>query len=712
MKTSILQRMGLFAVTFMAATAASGVEKTITLTSSEHIADLITEAEAPDITSLTVITTDGTGPNYEDLLTTADLEFINLKLTGVKTVDLREASVLGTIDSRGLNQNPLMPAWGANQTIEVLYLPNNVKNIAGGCLTGAVVREVYLPASVNGGGNVLNRFNNNPNLEKIDFYQPHAGMKSVDGVVYTSDGSVLILYPSGIRTADVVLPEGMKKFQGAASMAFNPYIKTISLPSTFETISNGREMGALSGQPEVNASLSYISIPESNPTYGSLQGMLYNKGTKEIVVCPPAYAQEELTIDGDKIIAIRSAIFGNNQNIKRVTFTEGFTTLDNMVFKGAGALEYVELPASLNFVGNECFHGCGNLRVIISRNPVAPSLNVRNATTMGNVNFRGLPLDAVVGVPAGAVNAYRNSFWNRNYTEAPYTVNGGQGFDVSQFVEYRSVEVEGGKAASDVAVPNSLVPIEASRPASDDEAFVRWTSEPEVAFVNAAAKKTSFTMPDTDVKIKAVFSGKRSYTMVNAITLSGTAAVGSRVEIVAPSTMKGKPFDKWVVVKGNVELENPLAVQTSFVMPDEDVEIEATFATLYMLTVIDGSATVDGEPVLDVAPGRTVTITADELKDKSFSKWSTETEGVTFADAEASITTFVMPAADVTVTAEYRMSGVENVAVDAQNGPWSIVSLTGLVLRQVQTGPVSTEGLAPGIYVLTTAAGNRTIAVK
>lgn len=70
----------------------------------------------------------------------------------------------------------------------------------------------------------------------------------------------------------------------------------------------------------------------------------------------------------------------------------------------------------------------------------------------------------------------------------------------------------------------------------------------------------------------------------------------------------------------------------------------------YPITVTGGTAT----PATAEA-GTTVTITANTPETgKGFDTWSTSTDGVTFADAKAKETTFIMPAGSVSVTATYK----------------------------------------------------------
>ena len=82
-------------------------------------------------------------------------------------------------------------------------------------------------------------------------------------------------------------------------------------------------------------------------------------------------------------------------------------------------------------------------------------------------------------------------------------------------------------------------------------------------------------------------------------------------------------------------------------------------ATTYSVTVNSGSASP-----ASAAAGTTVTITAAApVTGKIFDKWTT-TSGVTFADVNASSTTFTMPESDVTVEATY-IDGIDLSTVTA-----------------------------------------------
>ena len=120
-------------------------------------------------------------------------------------------------------------------------------------------------------------------------------------------------------------------------------------------------------------------------------------------------------------------------------------------------------------------------------------------------------------------------------------------------------------------------------------------------------------------------------------------------------------FVKWVVKAGGVTLANETSATTTFIMPANDVTIEAEFAEnpveAYTLTVINGTASVAaGTPITDkIEQNTVVTVMADAPETgKGFDKWVVLEGNVTLADATKATTTFTMPANDVKLEATYK----------------------------------------------------------
>ena len=157
-----------------------------------------------------------------------------------------------------------------------------------------------------------------------------------------------------------------------------------------------------------------------------------------------------------------------------------------------------------------------------------------------------------------------------------------------------------------------------------------------------------------------------------AVTVTGgtaTVAAGTPitramegVEVtVTAQAPDGTHFVKWVVKAGGVTLANETSATTTFIMPANDVTIEAECAEnpveSYTLTVIKGTASVAaGTPITDkIAQNTVVTVTADAPETgKVFDKWVVLEGNVTLTDATKATTTFTMPAGAVKLEATYK----------------------------------------------------------
>ena len=157
-----------------------------------------------------------------------------------------------------------------------------------------------------------------------------------------------------------------------------------------------------------------------------------------------------------------------------------------------------------------------------------------------------------------------------------------------------------------------------------------------------------------------------------AVTVTGgtaTVAAGTPitramegVEVtVTAQAPDGTHFVKWVVKAGGVTLANETSATTTFIMPANDVTIEAECAEnpveSYTLTVIKGTASVAaGTPITDkVEQNAVVTVTADAPETgKVFDKWVVLEGNVTLTDATKATTTFTMPGNDVKIEATYK----------------------------------------------------------
>lgn len=221
-----------------------------------------------------------------------------------------------------------------------------------------------------------------------------------------------------------------------------------------------------------------------------------------------------------------------------------------------------------------------------------------------------------------------------------------------------------------IELPSGSTVILQTTATQDGKAFQYW-SEASGNFNNyigdVHAITTTFVVQNEDVTIIAHFSdgtidgdgptpdGKYRVT-VNSGTGSGTYAPGETVTITANAPAAGQSFTNWTT-NANITFADSSATTTTFVMPESNVTVTANYTgggsdpnAKYKLTVNYGTGS--GE----YAAGETVTITANppDSSRRIFSRWTTNNSTVTLASATSATTTLVMPAADLTVTANYR----------------------------------------------------------
>ena len=165
---------------------------------------------------------------------------------------------------------------------------------------------------------------------------------------------------------------------------------------------------------------------------------------------------------------------------------------------------------------------------------------------------------------------------------------------------------------------------------------------------------------------------------------SGSYPPNTTVSITASNAPYGQAFAGWT---GYPEL-NPGSVGTTLTMPASNITVTATFTNLpvptnYLLTVVGGNG---GNSYL---PGTVVAITANTPPSgQTFAGWS----GYAVANSNAASTTLTMPAADVTVFANYQVSSTFNLTVvnGSGGGVYAPGTVVGIAANGAPAGKVFT----------------------
>ena len=255
--------------------------------------------------------------------------------------------------------------------------------------------------------------------------------------------------------------------------------------------------------------------------------------------------------------------------------------------------------------------------------------------------------------------------------------------------------------------------------AAQDEAAAQATTE-------KAKTVYTFTMPDGDVTI-SVTKDAKTYA-VNVATLTNGEITASAKEAAEKETvtLTAKPATGYALKAGSVKVtykdadntEKPVEVKAgteantyTFAMPAYPVNVSAEFVKEYKVTVAD-TANENGETKVSATAaveGTEVTVTvkaADNYQLKADSLTYSyqigedkKTEKLTLTDGKA---TFKMPAADVTVSAEFEPVKAKTYSVTATKGGEGTVTVNGQETEKL-------EGLKSGdtVTLTVTPADNK-----
>jgi len=194
---------------------------------------------------------------------------------------------------------------------------------------------------------------------------------------------------------------------------------------------------------------------------------------------------------------------------------------------------------------------------------------------------------------------------------------------------------------------------------SDGQPFVLWIGDVRDVVADVWSAETTLIMPKADITVEAVCTNLPKVTVVNGI-VEGTGTgigyywPGATVTVTANTTNSAWRFDKWAWA-GDITITNPTSNSVTFVMPESDVTLTATYEQLYLLTL-----TYDGSPYysewLSARPNEnvvTISAPAPPPLHHSFRWQGSVLAEDAVADLTATNTLLTMKTVNITLAATY-----------------------------------------------------------
>ncbi|MDE5824102.1 MAG: leucine-rich repeat protein, partial [Lachnospiraceae bacterium] len=413
------------------------------------------------------------------------------------------------------------------------------------------------------------------------------------------------------------------------------------------------------------------------------------------------YGSNKITADSNPLLAqvtdVADYAFANNEEVVQVDLSKtNIRDIANGTFNGCSELMEVDLPEKTKLVGDFALGGVNlkNFTLVVPNKDCQISQKVfqmdesdMNPSVKG-VTIKGIMLDED-GDRSTTYDSFlklqekfgeNNVVWSelgKSYVLRFYDDN----FSI---ISSEVVDVRDGETSATLSNPPR-------EPKKTGYTFDYWIC-PKVTDENGkpltGAATYSNVTEDRDIypifkeDPSSVVSDGKDYRLT---VENGKALVNGVITSNFPMTLKGETtvtviandeanFKVWTITPGTYTslITSPSIFTTTFTMPNADVTVTANSAIGGSTDTPnpDGTYTVtvnNGTGGGNYRPGVTVTITANTAPTgQTFTNWTTTTASVSLANPNNTSTTFVMPASNVTVTANY--SGGNNQGGNTGDG--------------------------------------------
>ena len=179
-------------------------------------------------------------------------------------------------------------------------------------------------------------------LETITVDSANQNYKSVDGVLYSKDGTKLILYPTNKLGESFTVPSGVVDISAFAFGCLRN-LKHLTLPSS---VSNAANINNLNGCGD--NSLESYDVSSSNTTFSSVDGVLFDKSQSIQISYPVSKPGSNYNML-NSVTEIRSQTFSNARYLQSITLSDHLQRIGQYSFSSLN-LATLNLPASLTTI--------------------------------------------------------------------------------------------------------------------------------------------------------------------------------------------------------------------------------------------------------------------------------------------------------------------------------------------------------------------------
>ncbi|RQE00262.1 leucine-rich repeat domain-containing protein [Prevotella intermedia] len=258
--------------------------------------------------------------------------------------------------------------WSPCPNMTSVALPNTIKWMHKSSFKESKLKTITLPASVIQIDDGV--FRDCRLLEEIKVASENTSFYAENGVLYDKRNGTkrLLCYPGTKSDETYSIPEGVTSIATCSFMRASK-LKTLKLPASLSKIEVS--MDDVWDQwinPFVySGSITTIDVASGNNTYKSVDGVVFTKDGKQLVIYPVAKTGDggttTYTVPAG-VENIADAAFNTSTQVRQIKFPTTLNTIGKYTFFRCYALTSITIPPSVTSIGDAAFTGCTNLTAL------------------------------------------------------------------------------------------------------------------------------------------------------------------------------------------------------------------------------------------------------------------------------------------------------------------------------------------------------------
>lgn len=284
------------------------------------------------------------------------------RLTAINDAAFMYCSSLTSVTLPANVQSIGEAAFQGCANLETITFNKNTKSIDGYAFMGCKkLKSVTLPQNLT--SIKMTAFYRCTDLTDIAIDSANTNYASMDGVLYNKEMTKLIICPNG-KKDNLNLPEGITSLvpENSGILSFEILdgcqITSITLPSTYTDFSDSiYRFGGCSTLEEIN-------ISGNHEKFCSIDGVVYDKNVKKLIMCPQGRKQPYQM--PDTVTDIYKYAFNNCKNLTDITISTNVASIKYNNFYGC-TIDTVIIPEGVSKIEGYAFEGCTIKKLCIAK---------------------------------------------------------------------------------------------------------------------------------------------------------------------------------------------------------------------------------------------------------------------------------------------------------------------------------------------------------